>query len=359
MAIQGYVVFCATFSLLALLNMIVLFPFVKIKISEHSGLQNGVENDVVHSSLTIFNSAHGYKSDVQRDVVVMLIRGFPRTLIIQQLVMLDRALDDGFRADFVVFHDDYPMTWDMDEVRRNTKRNVDFVNIERVMIRPSEHVGFDPYEQDPNWRKGGKWSYHQMCRFWFADIFKLHVMQNVRYFLRIDDDSILLNSGKNGDIFANMNSRGLTYIGNELVTEYAPVATNMTAFALDYATFNGISIQNMPLWKGFFSPDITHYYNNFEVVSMAFFQRPEVRMWTKHVLKSGFIYQHRWGDASLRTATLAMFCVPDKIANRSDLGIEYSHPGSGRFFELTADEVAHRQSRTASRSVFGSDGVSA
>ena len=319
-----YFVFHAMFFAFVLQNIIVLLPiaFPMLHAKPHIFRDN-----------IVFNAAHrqmgGYKSDVQRDVVVMLIRGFPRTLIIQQLVMLDRALDDGFRADFVVFHDDYPMTWDMDEVRRNTKRNVDFVNIERVMIRPSEHVGFDPYEQDPNWRKGGKWSYHQMCRFWFADIFKLHVMQNVRYFLRIDDDSILLNSGKNGDIFANMNSRGLTYIGNELVTEYAPVATNMTAFALDYATFNGISIQNMPLWKGFFSPDITHYYNNFEVVSMAFFQRPEVRMWTKHVLKSGFIYQHRWGDAPLRTATLAMFCAPDKIANRSDFGILYSHQNIG------------------------------
>ena len=59
---------------------------------------------------------------------------------------------------------------------------------------------------------------------------------------------------------------------------------------------------------------------------MKFFQRLEVKKWTKAVLDSQGIYKYRWGDAPLRFITLALFAEEKQVIHRKDLNISYCHP---------------------------------
>ena len=104
--------------------------------------------------------------------------------------MIDRNFIDNYDADVLIFHGDYPFSTDVDKIRKSTKRSIDFLNVDNIINRMPVLKGFDPYIVDPTWRKRGKWSYHGMIRFWFSDIFSLPIMDNVEYFLRLDDDSV-------------------------------------------------------------------------------------------------------------------------------------------------------------------------
>jgi hypothetical protein len=130
----------------------------------------------------------------KRDIIAMLVRNTERAVpaIKKQLNMIDKYLRDDFAAELVVMHDGYFHSKQLDEIRQSTKRAVEFVNVDVVMLRmpKGEYQGIDPYLTDPNWSKNAKWSYHQMIRFWLYDVFRLSTMYNVEYFLRMDDDSV-------------------------------------------------------------------------------------------------------------------------------------------------------------------------
>jgi Glycolipid 2-alpha-mannosyltransferase len=125
-----------------------------------------------------------------RNVILCLIRGFNLTALSRQLGNVDTFVLDNFESDFIVFHDEFPEDSEMKAIRGLTQRRVDFVDVSRLLRRPAvEDSRFDPYEMQPTWRSGGKWNYQQMCRFWFSDVFLLPMLDDVQYYMRIDEDS--------------------------------------------------------------------------------------------------------------------------------------------------------------------------
>lgn len=126
---------------------------------------------------------------VRRNAITLLIHTVHVKVISRIISMLDDKLLDNQDSDVIIFHNGYPHYTDMIEIRSKTNRFIDFVNIDNIFNRLPDFDGFDPYTTDPTWYKRGKWSYHNMIRFWFSDVFHLNVMKNVDFFLRIDDDS--------------------------------------------------------------------------------------------------------------------------------------------------------------------------
>ena len=127
----------------------------------------------------------------RRNVIAMLVKTVNPMVIARQIKTIDVYLHDGNKTDFVVFHEDFPFSDVMLRIRRSTPRNVEFVNVDNVLRRPSRCKNVHPYKTDPFWSKGGKWAYQSMIRFWFSDIYLLPVMDDVDYLMRIDYDSVI------------------------------------------------------------------------------------------------------------------------------------------------------------------------
>ena len=79
---------------------------------------------------------------------------------------------------------------DVSTIRNFTDRPIDFANIDFLFRRVPFLSNFNPYTADPTWQKNGKWNYHNMIRFWLMDVFDHPLMDNVDYYMRVDEDSL-------------------------------------------------------------------------------------------------------------------------------------------------------------------------
>jgi hypothetical protein len=144
-------------------------------------------NGTIRLPLTYDNLSQSNKT--RRNAVVLLIHKYDEHKLKSIVQMLDATMRDNFESDMIIFHHDYPVIREIEELRNHTKRYIDFVNVDICLSRAPNINDFDLFKNDPNWFKRGKWSYHTMIRFWFSDIFHLNVMKNVNFYMRIDDDS--------------------------------------------------------------------------------------------------------------------------------------------------------------------------
>ena len=112
------------------------------------------------------------------------------------LANLDTFLSDDLKdiANIILFHNGYQDANDIINIRQSfLNLTIVFVNIDGCFSRPlldeSSRLIVDPYASDPHWRKGSKWGYHNMIRFFFVDIF--HILHGSGYteYMRLDDSS--------------------------------------------------------------------------------------------------------------------------------------------------------------------------
>jgi Glycolipid 2-alpha-mannosyltransferase len=105
------------------------------------------------------------------------------------------------------------------------------------------------------------------------------------------------------------------------------MAKGLEVAAREFVRLYGITPRHKSMWQDAFpSGTVNIFNNNFEIGSVAFFRRPEVRQWVEYVLEQGGIFRYRWGDAPLRLLTIAIFARENEIVTRKQLGIQYCHP---------------------------------
>jgi hypothetical protein len=306
--------------------------------------QGFVNLRITHENLSQSSSAKKI-----RNAIVLLIHKFDQSAIQELIHMVDNTLEDDYHSDFIIFHSHYPFQAEISQIRGNTSRNVDFVNVDLCLLRQPNIPNFDLYKDDPTWSKRGKWAYHQMIRFWFHDIFFLPVMQNVEYYMRIDDDSKFKAKFKNvfnimeekkGKNLLYVHRRHLTlnsqlslavYMSNvqagEVGPHILPGIQHLGPTATKYVADAHVDIKNPKKWAEAFVSDAPQTYStNFEVVKLDFFRSEEIKKWMDFILLEGGIYKYRWGDAPLRFATLAIFATDEQVLHRQDFQIEYCHP---------------------------------
>jgi len=262
----------------------------------------------------------------QRNTVVLLLRELRQ--ISELIAMLDEKFMDKGQTDVTLFLEAFPFAEDIVKIRNSTRRNIDIANVQPFFAR-SHFVGngedvapsdLDAFTANPNFRKGRKWSYNDMCRFYFSDLFELPIIfDNVKYLMRLDDDSIFLKPWSN--IFDIMQSKNAVYFANTANPDSAHVTIFLERFLQSYMKSRGISPKDAKRFKHSFPVEwwnsnnrtVYFYYNNFEITSLAFFRSPEVKNWTEAVMKSHGIFRYRWGDHVLRYVTLTVFAEKDQV----------------------------------------------
>ncbi|KAF9514053.1 glycosyltransferase family 15 protein [Hydnum rufescens UP504] len=179
--------------------------------------------------------------------------------------------------------------------------------------------------------QAGSWpGYHQMCAFFAANIFSHPALKGYTYYLRLDTDSFI-EAPLCYDPFEVMHVRKRIYGYRAAGPDAPDVTLGMWAFVDGYARSHpevekrlqmngwkwpdgrdtvqsqGASEIGARIWAEA-APGFPSYYNNFEIVKLEAFRRPDVHKWLTEVMRDPErVYKYRWGDAPIRYATVHMF----------------------------------------------------
>ncbi|KZP29785.1 glycosyltransferase family 15 protein [Athelia psychrophila] len=159
--------------------------------------------------------------------------------------------------------------------------------------------------------------YHQMCAFFTAPIFDLPRLKAVTYYMRLDTDS-LITAPLCYDPFEVMYTRQRSYGYLGISNDIDEVTIGVRGLVHDYAGAHPDVKERMDrngwAWPHendegeMITPPIRGYNNNFEIVKLATFHRPDVRQWLEDLTSvPERWYKYRWGDGPLRLVTTSMF----------------------------------------------------
>ncbi|KAF8311368.1 nucleotide-diphospho-sugar transferase [Clavulina sp. PMI_390] len=167
--------------------------------------------------------------------------------------------------------------------------------------------------------------YHQMCHFFAQNIFYHPRITNLKYYMRLDTDSYILEP-LCFDPIDRLRTTNRVYAWNERRDDAWWVTLGMWNFIDVYARRHPAVEQRLtknawPWPEGrdqWLKKEITYegkgtigvpgYMNNFEVVKIEAFKRPDVVEFIDEIMKDpGRIYSLRWGDGPIRATAVSMF----------------------------------------------------
>ena len=238
-----------------------------------------------------------------------------------------KNLPDNSSAPALIFNEDNLFPSQIELLRNCTPREL-FFPLVNFSIFPR---GFDPNNSTSNWSRRSKWGYHQMINFWISNIWEHVAITPYDTIMRIDSDScwsqrVQMDGPRR---YLPGLPQGKVYYANQLMYDEPFVTERFFEFTRDYIANNNLTVMNPDLLQTHRNLDnLTRItYNNFEVASVDFMLRPEVRKWHDQITNKApfYVYKYRWGDAIERFATMAIFMAPSEVAG--DMGIipEYRH----------------------------------
>jgi len=162
-------------------------------------------------SITDHNT--GVKRD--RNAIVLLIHSFEFHALDNIFKSLTKLKDDD-QTDLIFFHEQFPIHIHTEFIANNTRRQVRYINVGHYFTTFPK--GFDPYTIHPTWAKNSKWGYHKMIQFWFRDIFHHPCLSDIKYIMRLDDDSCIMNQWDN--VFDEMRRKKAVYLANIIESDF-------------------------------------------------------------------------------------------------------------------------------------------
>ncbi len=157
--------------------------------------------------------------------------------------------------------------------------------------------------------------YRHMCWFFSGGLYDQPIMQNYKYYLRLDTDSYILTPLMY-DIFDMMEKGGhkYGYIEQAVQQDNPAVIEGLHDFC--WGASSGLTEGKM-------------YYTNFEIGEVEFFRVGLYYMFFKRIEANGGIYTKRWGDAPIKYIGVNLFMDPKW--KKAVAGFNYQH---GAIYEL-------------------------
>lgn len=176
---------------------------------------------------------------------------------------------------------------------------------------------------------GGKESYRHMCRFESGFFFHHPLMQDYRYYWRVEPSTKLF-CDIDYDVFKFMRKNDKKYGWTISITEFRntiPTLWNKTTEFIeqhpDYIHPNAL--------QGFVRDrddpneyNLCHYWTNFEIGDLEFWRSKEYQEYFNFLDQAGGFFYERWGDAPVHSIGVSLFMDQDKIHFFDDIG--YHHP---------------------------------
>ena len=225
------------------------------------------------------------------------------------LKSLDKYFNNKFKYPVIIFHE-AELIPKIQEIRNYTESELFFqqitFSIPSFLTQPVPKVIFS---------KG--YGYRHMCRFHAKVVYQLPVLWGFDYYMRLDDDSVLLDN-VTYDWFKYMKDNKYLYGYKTIRPDNPRVLKGLWKAAEYYITENNITTQ---FFHKFRPGNI--FYNNFEISAAGVWQNDNYSKYIDFIDTLGGIYYHRWGDAPIKTIGVAMF-VPHQYTHKFT-DIKYKH----------------------------------
>ncbi|KAL5512643.1 hypothetical protein ACEPAG_2909 [Sanghuangporus baumii] len=178
--------------------------------------------------------------------------------------------------------------------------------------------------------------FHLMSNFFATQIFEHPRLRDVTYFMRLDTDSFVFKH-LCYDLLEVFHAHNRSYGYRSRSSDPAWLTRGMWEytdnFVRDHPEVEKNLEKNGWTWPMNREPrKMKHepfptYYNNFEIVRLDAFRRPDVQDWLREIDRDPQrIYKYRWSDAAIRYATVSMYLDTQKDVEEY-CGMQYWHNG--------------------------------
>ncbi|KAH8990426.1 glycosyltransferase family 15 protein [Lactarius hatsudake] len=194
---------------------------------------------------------------------------------------------------------------------------------------------------------GGSVSYRNMCRFNSGFFYRQPLLQNFKYYWRIEYAPFLhlyllvglaltlrrpgarFHCDVNFDPFLFMQENNKVYGFTITLYEYSRTIESLWSTVADFITehpefVSPNSAMDFISDNGGESYNLCHFWSNFEIADLDFWRGPAYTAFFDYLDSRGGFYYERWGDAPVHSIAAALFGGTDRIHFFNEIG--YEHP---------------------------------
>ncbi|KAJ7074768.1 glycosyltransferase family 15 protein [Mycena amicta] len=175
---------------------------------------------------------------------------------------------------------------------------------------------------------GGSVSYRNMCRFNSGFFFKHPLMENYRWYWRIEPD-VHFHCDINFDPFLYMQDRNKVYGWTITMYEFDKTIPTLWGHVKDFVKLHPEHIAKDNA-LGFMSHDNgetynrCHFWSNFEIADMHFWRGKAYQDFFAYLDSKGGFYYERWGDAPVHSIAAGLFASKDQLQFFEEIGYEHN-----------------------------------
>jgi len=174
---------------------------------------------------------------------------------------------------------------------------------------------------------GGSLSYRNMCRFNSGFFFKHELLQQYRYYWRVEPD-IQYFCDLDYDPFLFMQERNINYGFTISLKEYVSTIPTLWDTVLEFIREypHLVPEENMMRFlsdNGGNTYNLCHYWSNFEIGDMEFWRGDEYSQFFDFLDRKGGFYYERWGDAPVHSIAVSLFLRKEQTHFFDEIG--YRH----------------------------------
>jgi len=175
---------------------------------------------------------------------------------------------------------------------------------------------------------GGSLSYRNMCRYNSRTFYKHKLMQNYRWYWRVEPD-IHFHCDIDFDPFLFMQDQNKVYGWTITMYEFRATIETLWQTTKDFIKLHPeyVAPDNS---MGFISDNggedynLCHFWSNFEIADMEFWRGPAYTAYVDYLEASGGFYYERWGDAPVHSIGAALFAKKDQLYFFDQIGYEHN-----------------------------------
>ncbi|KAK7039323.1 glycosyltransferase family 15 protein [Favolaschia claudopus] len=175
---------------------------------------------------------------------------------------------------------------------------------------------------------GGSVSYRNMCRFNSGFFFRHPLMQNYRWYWRIEPD-VHFHCDINFDPFLFMQDREKVYGFTITMYEFDKTIPTLWGHVKDFIRLHPEYVakdnaMNFMSDDGGETYNRCHFWSNFEIADMNFWRGPAYTDFFEYLDSKGGFYYERWGDAPVHSIAAGIFARKDQIQFFEEIGYEHN-----------------------------------
>lgn len=275
----------------------------------------------------------------ERATIVSLVRNNEMHALEKTIVQLEAKFNSKFQYPYTFLNEQPFSEKFKDKMRSLTSAEINFVLVPQNLWKKPFNINAEKEKEglDELLKEGVAYanaeSYHNMCRFYSGNFYKVPELLDYRYYWRIEPN-VRFFSDINYDVFKYLAGTKKVY-GFSIALYDSPHSVK-SLFPETIAFLNKDGNHKYIHPKGSFQfitenkqlpknnqlagYSTCHFWSNFEIADMEFFRGEAYTKWFEHLDSTGNFYYERWGDAPVHSLGVSLFADKSKVHWFRDIG---------------------------------------